>query len=165
MQYRKQKRTGMAARGLRSLAIAIILPLSLTVLDIILFGSGDRFRSMQRHPYFPPMWALHSAWLVAAFLSGLSAWLVWVDGGFHHQPGALFLYLGQLALSLGWYPIVFGAGAIRVGLILCAALFGSLIACSRIFKNVNPIAGDLFKPCLLWGMLLAVVNVRLVYQW
>ncbi|KZV54359.1 translocator protein, partial [Dorcoceras hygrometricum] len=161
MQARKHKRSGTAARGLRSLSVAIFLPLSLTVLDIFLFGSSNRLRTMR---YFPPMWALHSACLVATFLSGLSAWIVWADGGFHSQPGSLILYSGQIALGLGWYPIVFGAGATRVGLVLSAALFGSMIRCSRIFKNVNPIAGDLFKPCLLWGMLLAAVNIRLVYQ-
>ncbi|KAK4418149.1 Translocator protein [Sesamum alatum] len=160
----KQKRTGTARRGLRSLSVAVAFPLSLALLDIFYFGSSNRYRSLHKPFYFPPLWALHSACLATSFLSGLSAWLVWADGGFHRKPTALILYLGQLAISLGWYPVVFGAGAIRVGLVLCGALFGLLVGCTMIFRNMNPIAGDLVKACLVWAVLLAVVNVRLVYH-
>ncbi|KAL2238961.1 translocator protein homolog [Sesamum indicum] len=160
----KQKKTGTARRGLRSLIVAVAFPLSLALLDIFYFGSSKRYRSLHKPFYFPPLWALHAACLATAFLSGLSAWLVWAEGGFHRNPTALILYLGQLAITLGWYPVVFGAGAIRVGLVLCGVLFGVLVGCTRIFRNMNPIAGDLVKACLVWAVLLSVVNVRLVYQ-
>ncbi|KAH6766385.1 hypothetical protein C2S52_017368 [Perilla frutescens var. hirtella] len=162
MNYRKpnKKASGAARRGLRSLSVAVAFPLSVTLLDIFLFG----WSSIEKPFYFPPLWALHLACLSTAFLSGLSAWLVWAEGGFHRQPGALALYLAQLILSLIWYPVVFGAGAIRVGLVLCVALFGVLIGCARAFRDMNPIAGDLVKPCLAWPLLLAVANVRLLYN-
>ncbi|XP_057782354.1 translocator protein homolog [Salvia miltiorrhiza] len=162
--HRKKPKNAAAHRGLRSLSVAVALPLSLSVLDIFLFGSSSRYRSLDKPFYVPPLWALHLACVSTAFLSGLSAWLVWAEGGFHRHPAALGLYLGQLALSLVWYPVVFGAGAIRVGLLLCAALFGVLLGCARAFRNMNPIAGDLVKPCLAWALLLAAANVRLVYQ-
>lgn len=161
--HRKKPKNAAARRGLRSLSVAVALPLSLTLLDIFLFGSSNRYRTLHKPFYVPPLWALHLACVTTAFLSGLSAWLVWAEGGFHRHPAALGLYLGQLALSLVWYPVVFGAGAIRVGLVLCAALFGALVGCARAFRNMNPIAGDLVKPCLAWALLLAVANVRLVY--
>ncbi|PIN06680.1 Peripheral-type benzodiazepine receptor [Handroanthus impetiginosus] len=158
MNARKQTKSGAARRGLRSLSLAVAFPFCLTLLDIFLFGSSTSYRSLHKPFYFPPLWALHLACLTTAFLSGLSAWLVWVEGGFHRQPTAL------LALSLGWYPIVFGAGAIRVGLVLCGALFGVLVGCTKMVRKMNPIAGDLVKPCLVWAVLLAVLNVRLVYH-
>ncbi|KAL6500343.1 hypothetical protein OROHE_025709 [Orobanche hederae] len=165
MNPRKHKKSGGGARrGLRSLSVAVAFPLSLTLVDIFLFGSTTRYRSLHKPFYFPPLWALHLACLATAFLSGLSAWLVWAEGGFHRRPTALMLYLGQLVLSLGWYPVVFGAGAIRVGLVLCGALFGVLIGCARVYRNMNPIAGDLVKPCLAWAVLLTGVNVRLLYK-
>ncbi|KAL2556691.1 Translocator protein-like protein [Forsythia ovata] len=161
---RRQKKTGLARRGFRSLGLAVSFPISLTIMDIYLFGSSNRYRNIEKPFYFPPLWALHMACLAAAFLSGLSAWLVWADGGFHRQPNALLLYLGQLGLSLGWYPIVFGAGATRVGLVMCIALFGAMVGCSRMFRVMNPIAGDLVKPCLIWALLLSIVNLRLMYH-
>lgn len=161
---RRQKKRAMASRGLRSLVLAVSFPTLLTIMDIYLFGSSNRYRNTEKPFYFPPLWALHLACLAAAFLSGLSAWLVWAEGGFHKQPNALLLYLGQLGLSLGWYPIVFGAGATRVGLVMCTALFGAMVGCCRMFRVVNPIAGDLVKPCLIWALLLSIVNLRLVYH-
>ncbi|KAL3648015.1 hypothetical protein CASFOL_008983 [Castilleja foliolosa] len=161
----KPTNSGSAARrGLRSLTVAVAFPLTLSLLNIFLFGSTTRYRSLHKPFYFPPLWALHLACLATAFLSGLSAWMVWAEGGFHRRPTALMLYLGQLVLSLGWYPVVFGAGAIKVGLVLCGALFWVLIGCARVFRTMNPIAGDLVKPCLAWAVLLAVMNVRLVYN-
>ncbi|KAJ8543303.1 hypothetical protein K7X08_005826 [Anisodus acutangulus] len=156
---RKQK----AKRGLKSLGIALSIPLLLTLLDISLFGSSYKYVSMEKPFWMPRLWALHLACLGSAFLMGLSAWLVWAEGGFHRQPMAMLLYLSQLGLSLAWDPVVFKAGATKVGLVLCMALFGVLIACARAFKNVNPIAGDLVKPCLGWAVLLSLANLKLVY--
>ncbi|KAM3326338.1 translocator protein [Capsicum chacoense] len=156
---RKQK----AKQGLKSLTIALSIPLLLTLLDIFLFGSSYQYASMKKPFWFPRLWALHLACLGSSFLMGLSAWLVWAEGGFHRQPMAMLLYLGQLGLSLAWDPVVFKAGATRVGLVLCMALFGVLIACVKAFKNVNPIAGNLVKPCLGWAALLSLANLKLVY--
>lgn len=158
---RRQK----AKRGLRSLGIAVAFPLTLTLLDISLFGSSQQYRAMENKPFwFPRLWALHLACLGSAFLMGLSAWLVWADGGFHRYPTAMLLYLCQLALSLAWDPVVFKAGATRAGLVLCVGLLGALVGCSRKFKNVNPIAGDLVKPCLGWALLLSATNLKLAYR-
>ncbi|OIT35581.1 translocator protein-like protein [Nicotiana attenuata] len=130
---------------------------------------------MEKPFWIPRLWALHLACLGSAFLMGLSAWLVWADGGFHRQPMAMLLYLSQLGLSLAWDPVVFkGRGhskgqnltlyTTKIGLVLCMALFGVLIACARAFKSVNPIAGDLVKPCLGWAVLLSLANLKLVYH-
>nr|GMD72949.1 translocator protein homolog [Ipomoea batatas] len=157
---RRQK----AKRGLRSLGIAVAFPLSLTLIDISLFGSSQQYRAMEKPFWVPRLWALHLACLGSAFLMGLSAWLVWAEGGFHRYPTAMLLYLSQLALSLAWDPVVFKAGATRAGLVLCVGLLGALVGCSRSFKNVNPIAGDLVKPCLGWALLLSATNFKLAYR-
>ncbi|CAI9104915.1 OLC1v1003708C1 [Oldenlandia corymbosa var. corymbosa] len=159
-----QKRSVMAKRGLRSLGLAVGLPLSLTLLDIALFGSNIKYATMEKPFWYPPLWALHSACLVASSLIGLSAWLVWVEGGFHRNPTALLLCLGAVASGLSWDPIVFRAGANKLGLVVCAAVFGLLVGCMRSFKTINPIAGDLVKPCLLWPLMLSLVNFKLVYH-
>ncbi|KZV39301.1 translocator protein [Dorcoceras hygrometricum] len=157
---RKGKRKGVAKRGFRSLAIAVAFPVALTVLVIYLFGSSTRFRNIEKPFYLPPLWALHLSFLTSALLSGLSSWLVWADGGFHRSPVALSLYVAQLVLSLGWYPIVFA----RVGLVLWVALFVALVGGWRTFKSLNPIAGDLYLPCLVAALIPAAVNYRLLYS-
>ncbi|KAL3517455.1 hypothetical protein ACH5RR_020044 [Cinchona calisaya] len=164
MKNKRQKKTVMAKRGLRSLGLAVALPLSLTLLDIYFFGSNLHYATMRKPFWSPPLWALHLACLGSAVVMGLSAWLVWAEGGFHRNPTALLFYLGQLALGLAWDPIVIRAGANRVGLVLCLGLLGALVGCARMFRRMNPIAGDLVKPCLIWVLLLSLVNIRLIYH-
>lgn len=94
---------------------------------------------------------------------GLSAWLVWAEGGFHKSPTALSLYLAQLGLGLTWEFVALRMGASLAGLVLCLATFGSLVGCAKVFRKMNPIAGDLVKPCLGWAAFLAVVNLKLVF--
>lgn len=159
----------MAKRGIKSLAIAVSLPVGLTLLAIYLStnngsGSGSGSGRTNSEPFwFPPLWAFHVICIVSSFLMGLAAWLVWANGGFHKKPATLYLYLVQLGLGLIWDPIVFGSGLDFIGLIVCLGMFGALIGCSRAFKKVNPISGHLTKPCIAWAAFLAIVNIRLVF--
>lgn len=163
MRTRREKRMAMAKRGIRSLAIAVALPLSLNLINICLLGSSNGYGTVSKPFWFLPMWVLHFTCLASSFLMGLSAWLVWVEGGFHNEPTTLSLYMAQLGLSLAWNPIVFRMGATWIGLVVCLAMYGALVGCSRHFKEVNPIAGDLVKPCLAWATILAIVNLKLVF--
>ncbi|KAL5701227.1 hypothetical protein ACHQM5_026588 [Ranunculus cassubicifolius] len=159
----REKKKAMAKRGIRSLVIAIALPLTLTLLDILLFGSGQKYPTVAKPFWYPPLWGLHLACVGCSILMGLSAWLVWAEGGFHKQPSVVPLYLAQLLLSLAWDPIVLRFGANWAGLIVCVGLFGTLVACSKRFKEVNPLAGDLLKPCLAWVAYLTLVNYKLIH--
>ncbi|KAH8489194.1 hypothetical protein H0E87_024732 [Populus deltoides] len=160
VRLKREKRVAMAKRGIRSLAIAVALPLSLTISNLYFFGTtrghGTSTGSISMPFWFPPPWALHLTCMSSSFLMGLSAWLVWAEGGFHRSPAALYLYLAQLGLSLAWDPIVFRMAAPWVGLLVCLATFAALVGCSRQFKEVNPIAGDLVMPCLAWASFLAI---------
>nr|KYP51022.1 hypothetical protein KK1_027235 [Cajanus cajan] len=94
---------------------------------------------------------------------GLAAWMVWADGGFHRNPTALFLYFTHLLLAVLWDPLVFAAGATRLGFILSLALLLTQLACFRAFRPVNPIAADLVKPSLAWIAFLSLVNLKLLF--
>ncbi|KAM7276693.1 hypothetical protein ACFE04_018559 [Oxalis oulophora] len=150
-----KRRMAMAKRGLRSLAIAVALPLSLTILNIYLFGFSQRYTKLSKPFWFPPLWMIHLTCTISTLLMGLSAWLVWAEGGFHNNPTALSLYLAQFGLSLVWNPITLWMGASWVGLVVCLGMFGALAGCCRVFRQVNPIAADLVKMCLAWAAFLA----------
>ncbi|KAK0581932.1 hypothetical protein LWI29_019724 [Acer saccharum] len=157
------KRMSMAKRGLRSLTIAVAFPVSLTLFNIYVFGTNHSYNKLNKPFWLPPLWLLHTTCLVSSFLMGVSAWLVWAEGGFHKKPTALSLYLAVLGLGLVWEPITIRMGANWVGLVLCLGMFGSLVGCSRVFKEVNPIAGDLVKPCLAGAAFLSIVNLELLF--
>ncbi|GAV73859.1 TspO_MBR domain-containing protein [Cephalotus follicularis] len=160
---KRDRRVGMAKRGLRSLSVAVLVPLSLTLINIYLFGSTHTYGDLVKPFWFPPFWLLHATCIVSSSLMGLSAWLIWAEGGFHNNPMALSLYLAQLTISLAWDPIVFQMGASWIGLVMCLAMFGALVGCSRVFREVNPIAADLVMLCSVWAAFLAIVNLTLVF--
>lgn len=156
------KKKMMAKRGLKSLAVAVALPVSLTLLNIYLFGASEGYYQRRKQSWLPSLLVLHTACVGSSLLLGLAAWLFWADGGFHKKPTALYLYLANFVLGLVWDPIVFRMGANWVGLVLSLCMIGSLVGCSRMFKQVNAVAGDLVKPCLPWAGMLAFVNYKLV---
>lgn len=159
-----QRKMDMAKRGLKSLSMAVALPLSLTLLNIYFNGSSDRYVRQEKPFWFPSLLVLHTASLASTFLMGLSSWLVWAEGGFHKKPTVLYLCLAQLGLSLAWDSIVFRLGAYWAGLVVSTALSGSLVWYCRMVEEVNPIAGDLMKPCVAWAALLSLVNLKLVFS-
>ncbi|KAF6142490.1 hypothetical protein GIB67_039454 [Kingdonia uniflora] len=149
---RRDKKLAMAKRGVRSLAIAVSVPLSLTLASIYLHSPRDKYLYLETPFWFPSLWAKHVACLASSLLMSLSAWLVWAEGGFHRQPTAIPFYLGYVGLSLAWDPVVFSLGAPRMGLVICVGVLGSLVGCLRSFRQVNLIAANLVKPVLVSGV-------------
>jgi benzodiazapine receptor len=170
INHKRDKRTAMAKRGLRSLIIAVSFPLSITLLSIYISSSlsfsnhNNQVITASKKPFwFPPSWAIHLSLPASSFFMGLSAWMVWADGGFHRNPNAFFIYLLQLLFTVLWDPFVFGVGATSFGLLICFGIFGSMFGCLRVFEKVNPIASTLIKPCLAWIAFLSIVNLKLVF--
>jgi benzodiazapine receptor len=162
MARQDAKRT-KAKRALRSLAIAIVVPLYLTMTIIFMFGSGHKYQALDKPFWFPPLWFIHIASLGSSFLMGFASWLVWADGGFHTQSDALPLYIAQISLSIVWDPLVLVMDARRLGLVFCCVNFGTLLACHDCFRRVNPFAKDLVKLCVAWAAYLTIVSFKLVF--
>lgn len=157
---RRARKLVLARKGLRSLAVAVTVPLILTALVAYVSGSSASFPS--KPTWHPPVWVFHVASAITASLMGLSGWLVWTAGAFHQEQAVLSLYLAQFFLGLTWGPLVFGLAAARAGLAVCLAQFSVMFTCARCFRKVNPFAGDLVKPCLAWVSFLAVFSYKLL---
>ncbi|GAB2300659.1 hypothetical protein Dimus_034693, partial [Dionaea muscipula] len=162
---KRQSRIASAKRGLRSLSVAVAIPFCLTLANIYLFGntrSAHGTTSAPTKSWAPPLLALHAACLASASLMGLSAWIVWAEGGFHRDPAVLVPYLCLLGLGLAWDPVVFWLGANWAGLAVAAAAAGAILRWSAVARRVNPMAADLIMPCLAWTGFLAFVNLKLL---
>lgn len=157
---RRPRRMATARRGLRSLAIAVALPLSLHLAAVVFLHSAHG--ASAKHPTWFRSLALEAVFVGLPALMGFCAWLFWVDGGFHRRPTALAFFLSYLALSLAWDPIVFGLGAPWVGLVVSWAMLGALTACHMIFKEVSPIAGNLVAASMIWAVFVICLNLKLL---
>nr|AZL94777.1 TSPO-like protein [Colobanthus quitensis] len=147
---RKARRTGIATRGLKTMSIAISIPLLLTLTNIYLNPNKPANKPVS----ILPIWTVHMGCLGSSALMGLCGWIVWAEGGFHRKPDIVGFYLGHIGLGLLWDPVVFRFEAHGLG--LCYVLG----QCYRSFKEVSKVAGDLVLPCLGWAGLLAFVNLK-----
>ena len=146
------------------LAVAVGVPLCLTTAMIFLFGSShNKYRAMAKPFWFPPTWVMHVGSLACSALMGVSAWSVWLDGGFRAESEALPLYVAHVSLGMAWEPLVMVMGAVWMGLGFCVVHFGTLVACYSAFRNVNPAVGELVKPCLAWVAVLTFLTFKLIY--
>ncbi|GKC34972.1 translocator protein [Tanacetum coccineum] len=157
----RSQKNSTASRGIRSLSLAIAVPVGLT-LTIILMSGDNEYQNLERPFWIPPLWAIQLTCLSSAFVMGFSAWLVWAESGFHRSPVAIVMYLAQLALSLAWDKIFFETGATQIGLWVSSGQMVTVVLCSYMFSRLNPIAGDLVKLCVLWIGFLTSVNLYYV---
>ncbi|CAG7908738.1 unnamed protein product [Brassica rapa] len=157
---RDQKRA-MAKRGLKSLTVAVAAPVLLMLFETYFLGGGGYGSRARSSSWIPPPWVLHATRLGSSGLMGLAAWLVWVDGGFHKKPNALYLYLAQFTLCLLWGPVTFLVGSGLAGLVVWLGQSAALFGCYKAFNEISPVAGNLVKPCLACAAFVTAVNVKL----
>lgn len=106
----------------------------------------------------PPAWIFGTVWTALYALMGISAWLVWRARGFPGASFALLLYLLQLAGNTVWSWLFFhwqlGLLALTDILLLLVLILATLIA----FGRIQPLAGWLLLPYLLWVGFAAALN-------
>jgi len=109
----------------------------------------------------PPAWLFGPVWTTLYTLMAISAWLVWRDGGFRSRKLAFSLFLLQLVFNALWSWVFFawqlGAAALLNVIILWLLIAATLVS----FWRVNPLAGSLLIPYLLWVGFAAVLNYSL----
>ena len=169
------------AKGLRSLGIAVTIPLFLGLLIVYVIKSSEPDRqsgvttsgsekdedvdmmklNMNMPMWHPPSWVFGCAWSLFFPFMGFASWLVWTEGGWRQQGVALGLYQLQLVLSLVWIYLFFGLLDIPLAMADIFALALVLIVCLRMFSSAHYIAGNIIKPYLAWVLFAAVLNYKM----
>ncbi|MGQ9655918.1 MAG: TspO/MBR family protein [Thermodesulfobacteriota bacterium] len=112
--------------------------------------AGPFYQQLQRPSWAPPSWVFGPVWTLLYFLMGISAWLVWREGGGRKATTPLLIFLLQLVANALWSWLFFAwrLGALAFGeiLLLWVLVFLALIS----FWRVRPIAGLLLVPYLTW---------------
>lgn len=116
------------------------------------------YSQLLQPPWAPPASVFGPVWSVLFGLMALAAWLVWRNGGFRNNRLALSLFLVQLAVNALWSWLFFawqlGAFAF-VDILFLWALIAAAIA---LFWRVQPLAGAILIPYLLWVSFAAALN-------
>jgi len=123
-----------------------------------LFQPGAWYAGLQKPSWNPPSWVFAPVWSVLYGLMALAAWRVWQRGGFMSQRRALVWFLVQLALNAAWTPLFFGLHLPGLAFGEILLLWAAIAVTSRVFFQVERLAGWLLVPYLVWVGFAAVLN-------
>ena len=113
-------------------------------------NAGAFYGQLQRPGSAPPPWLFAPVWTVLYLMQGVAAWQVWRTAGFRGASVPLALFLVQLVANALWSWLFFawrqGAWALAEILVLWVLIVATIAG----FWRVQPLAGVLLVPYLLW---------------
>ena len=109
-------------------------------------------------PLAPPGWVFPVVWSVLYVLMGIAAGLV-VKSGDVDSRQALALYYLQLGLNVLWPLVFFRFEWITLAAVWLLLLTAAVYATWTRFREINPSAGWLLVPYLLWCLFALYLNI------
>jgi tryptophan-rich sensory protein len=120
-----------------------------------MFQPGEWYRGLSKPRWTPPDWLFPVAWTLLYLCMSTSAARVAMIPG---SGQALALWSVQIALNTLWTPIFFGLRRLGAGLVVIGLLWLSVAATMLAFWQIDPVAGALFAPYLLWVSIAGALN-------
>ena len=144
--------------------VGLLLWLAVTFLAAVIGAAastraGSFYAQLVRPGWAPPAKLFGPVWTILYTLMGVSAWLVWRNGGIDVARTALTLFLVQLAVNALWSWLFFGWRQGALAFADIALLWVLIVATLIAFWRVSAVAGALLIPYLLW------VSFALVLQY
>jgi tryptophan-rich sensory protein len=121
------------------------------------------YATIQKPPGIAASGYLSPAWSAAYFLAAVAAWRIWAGrGGWQGAPAALTAFFAELALSVVWAGLLFGARSIAAGFIAAVAFWLAAVASDFAFWKISKFSGTLMLIYLMWITYAAIWNARLL---
>jgi len=121
-------------------------------------GAAAFYMQLVRPDWAPPAAVFGPVWTVLYALMGVSAWLVWRNGGFDAAKKALSLFLLQLAVNALWSWVFFvwhlGLAAFANIIVLWLLILATLLQ----FWREQKLAAVLLCPYLAWVSFAMLLN-------
>lgn len=124
-----------------------------------MFEPGDWYRGLSKPPWTPPDWAFPVVWTVLYIAIALAAMRVAMLPG---SAQALAFWALQIALNTLWTPVFFGLRRMRAGLVVLCLLWLAVAATLVAFYIIDPVAGLLFVPYLVWVTIAGALNLSVL---
>jgi len=143
---------GLAAWMLLSLATGAVGALATR-------NAREFYGGLAKPPWAPPGWLFGPVWTTLYLLMGIAAWLVWRRAGWTGAPGALTLFVVQLACNALWSWIFFawrrGGFAFAEIIVLLVLIVATMAA----FARVHRVAALLLVPYLGWVLFASALTL------
>ena len=98
----------------------------------------------------PPGWVFSVVWPTLYFLMGLAFAMILHARGAKDRNIAIVLFVSQFLINLTWSPVFFGLRRLDAAFGVMIGLWISVVATTAIFFVVDPFAGWLMAPYVVW---------------
>lgn len=127
--------------------------------------SGDFstfYNELARPPLSPPGFIFPIVWTILYALMGISAYLIFVsdsDTDIGEKKNALILYAVQLFVNFMWSIVFFRFENIAAAAVVLIILIILVIIMILRFKKIEPLAGYINIPYLIWILFALYLNI------
>ncbi|WP_435259287.1 tryptophan-rich sensory protein TspO [Thioclava sp. FR2] len=129
----------------------------------VLFPPGDWYRKLEKPRWTPPNRAFPIVWTALYLAMAIAAARISTLSGTEPSAGlGLALWAAQIALNTLWTPVFFRLRRMKAGLAIISMLWLAVAAMTVVFWGLDPLAGLLVLPYLLWVTVAAALNATIL---
>ena len=142
----------MKMKGWKAYFAFILLSVGTGILAAVLTSAGIELYNgaLVKPPLSPPGILFPIVWTILYTLMGISAAIVWLSPESSDRKMGLNLFIAQLIVNFFWSLIFFNAQAYGVASVWIVILWASVFIMTLKFYRVDPPAGWIQLPYLLW---------------
>ena len=147
----------------KELIVSIAISLGIGALSgYLTMNSMSLYNDLAKPPLTPPGWIFPIVWTILFVLMGISAYLIYISDS-KERVQALQIYAIQLMLNFLWSLVFFNMQAYLLAFVILILLWISIFAMIKMFYDINPIAGKLQVPYLLWVTFAGYLNLAIYF--
>ncbi len=124
------------------------------------FQPGTWYRTLNKPVWTPPDWLFPIAWTTLYIAMAVAAWRVAYAPSPLAIP-AIALWSWQIVTNALWSPIFFGLRRLGAAMVALVFLWISVVTTAVVFWMVDPIAGYLMAPYIVWVSYAGALNLAL----
>jgi len=122
------------------------------------------YAGLNKPPGTPPNWLFGPVWISLYAMVGVAFAIIWHRAEAGPAKRAVMLWFAvQLVLNLAWTPMFFGWHKLLLALVVIVALWVAIVVTIARFRKLQPVAGLLLIPYLLWVSYATYLNAG--YWW
>lgn len=145
----------------KELIISIAISLGVGALSGFLTrNSMSLYQELVKPSLSPPGWVFPLVWTILFILMGISAYMIYISDS-KDKEQALRIYILQLMVNFYWSLVFFNMQAYLLAFIILIILWLLILLMIRKFSEINPIAGILQIPYLLWVTFAGYLNLAI----
>ena len=145
----------------KELIVSIAISLGVGALSgYLTMNSMSLYNDLVKPPLTPPGWIFPIVWTILFVLMGISAYLIYISDS-EEKAQALQMYAIQLMLNFIWSLVFFNMQAYLLAFLILILLWIAIITMIKVFYEINPIAGKLQVPYLLWVTFAGYLNLAI----